>query len=366
MGKLFGYLFVFFLAQSLFADEVFRIRPFVFSEKGNQLVIGWSYHPDITNGTGIQVFRGNKAIADVQIEQKEDYFYARLPIGNCGYGNEISYQVWGMSAPEKINNIPCKHDSGSVNFSFIADTQEGPELAREFADKMLEFPADFWLHGGDLVQTGSDENDWKEFFWALEPVNSQRPMIATVGNHEYRGSKPLWSKYLLTPEAETHFDFYSGPVHIIVINSCFEDDKTLVQNQRAWIEQKLAEQARWKIVLFHHPPYSHGLAHVGLAIRREHIDLQNLYVPLFEAYKVDVVVNGHTHLFERSTKNGVEYITAGAAGGKMGWFGGSSQYTWKSEQIRTVTNFEVSHDHLRAVSVELNGHIVDNLQMEKK
>ena len=33
--------------------------------------------------------------------------------------------------------------------------------------------------------------------------------------------------------------------------------------------------------------------------------------PLFEMYDVDLVLNGHDHLYERSAKNGVDYVVTG-------------------------------------------------------
>ena len=37
---------------------------------------------------------------------------------------------------------------------------------------------------------------------------------------------------------------------------------------------------------------------------------------ILEKYKVPLVLSGHTHMYERSYKNGVHYIVAGPAGGR--------------------------------------------------
>ena len=41
------------------------------------------------------------------------------------------------------------------------------------------------------------------------------------------------------------------------------------------------------------------------------------WVPLFEQYKVDVVISGHSHVYQRGRKNDVTYIISGGAGAEL-------------------------------------------------
>ena len=65
------------------------------------------------------------------------------------------------------------------------------------------------------------------------------------------------------------------------------------------------------IVAMHHPPFASSVMNG----EPDQEILQNDYVPLFEKYGVKLVLNGHTHMYERSFKDGVHYIIAGPAGG---------------------------------------------------
>ncbi len=58
--------------------------------------------------------------------------------------------------------------------------------------------------------------------------------------------------------------------------------------------------------MFHHPPFSIGFFNSALAPKKEYVSLRQKFVPLFEKYKVDLVQNGHTHIFERAAKKGVQ------------------------------------------------------------
>ena len=65
-----------------------------------------------------------------------------------------------------------------------------------------------------------------------------------------------------------------------------------------WLEADLASTAQdWVIAFFHHPPYSDGhdsdMADDLIAVREQ-------VAPVLEAGGVDLVLNGHSHSYERS------------------------------------------------------------------
>jgi hypothetical protein len=66
-----------------------------------------------------------------------------------------------------------------------------------------------------------------------------------------------------------------------------------------WIESDLkANNKRWTVVYFHHPPYSMGTHNSDTEI--EMITMRNDIIPLLEKYHVDLVLSGHSHSNERS------------------------------------------------------------------
>lgn len=69
--------------------------------------------------------------------------------------------------------------------------------------------------------------------------------------------------------------------------------------QYKWLEQDLKQdKSKWKIVYFHHPPFTMGShnsdAELDLVAIRKNI------ARLLERYGVDLVINGHSHNYERS------------------------------------------------------------------
>jgi hypothetical protein len=66
-----------------------------------------------------------------------------------------------------------------------------------------------------------------------------------------------------------------------------------------WLQNDLANNTqKWTIVYFHHAPYTKG-SHDS-DTEDELIDMRTNIVPLLENYRVDLVLSGHSHSYERS------------------------------------------------------------------
>jgi len=232
---------------------------------------------------------------------------------------------------------------------------------------MAAFPSQAVLNGGDLVQTGTSEDDWVAFFRSMEPVGGTRVLYPAVGNHEYREdlTVPMWKHYFQYEAKDAHYSFDLGAAHIIVLNSNFEDDPSQRNSQLAWLESELAQPWQWKIVYFHHPGYSVGFFNSEEAPKKEYKYVQQLYIPLFEKYHVDLVMNGHVHLFETDLINGIHYLTVGPAGGVIGVMANKDPYKLKASYTRSIVNLEASPGHLRALSTSIDGKILDDLILTK-
>jgi predicted phosphodiesterase len=348
----------------------FEVEPYLFAHGTGHIAVGWRYTGNRipTTPVRVQTFLGSTQLNEVEAHHDGISWSAELPVAECGFGNQVSYFVPGMTQRNTIASIPCPGDHQPVRFSFIADAQEGPEFLEDIAKEISTFPGSSILSGGDLVQEGAKMQDWFDYFRALQTIGGSRVSYAAIGNHEYRSEENTnyFQNFFRLKAHDAHYSTYMGGIHLMVLNSNFEDDKTLVQPELEWLKSEIIQPAQWKIVMFHHAPYSKGIADGIAAIRKEHIVLRNLFVPLFEAYGVDVVLTGHTHIFERSVKNGIQYLVAGPAGGKMGIYGAKNPYSIHSYRERTVTHFEANDQMLRSVTLSIHGEILDDFTLHHK
>jgi len=100
---------------------------------------------------------------------------------------------------------------------------------------------------------------------------------------------------------EAYYSFDFGNAHFVVLDS-FESSRETNGTQFAWLEQDLAANTSdWLIAIWHHPPYSKGSHDSDDATHDPQlIDMRENFLPLLESHGVDLVMGGHSHLYERS------------------------------------------------------------------
>ena len=101
---------------------------------------------------------------------------------------------------------------------------------------------------------------------------------------------------------EQYYSTDFGNVHIVSLDSQLSNsDDDLRNAMRDWLiaDLQASQQQDWRIVIFHHPPYSKGENHDS-DLEKKEIDMRQTFAPIFEEYGVDAVYSGHAHNYERS------------------------------------------------------------------
>jgi hypothetical protein len=220
-----------------------------------------------------------------------------------------------------------------VAFTVICDSQSQPEVVKRVAEAMWEFRPQFALLGGDLVTTGTNKKHWTEhYFPNMDPLASRVVVYPVLGNHEQNATH--YYNYMHLPEPEYYYTFRRGQIQFFMLDS--NKDLSPSSEQYAWLDEQLAaSQARWKICMHHHPPFSsdddYGNDWKKPLTQMTFGDTNaKQLVALYDKHAVDVVWNGHIHSYERSwmlragkpvEKNGTVYMITGGAGGHLETFG---------------------------------------------
>lgn len=200
------------------------------------------------------------------------------------------------------------------SFVYFGDAQNSlkPHWSRVFRQAFTDAPrARFMLHAGDLVNRGNRDAEWGEWCDAGGWVNSMIPTIAIPGNHEYdinRVDPPpeevdkdirrlcrRWRARFEFPEngppdlLETCYYLDVQGVRIVGLNSMEDFDK-----QAQWLDGILKNNPnRWTIVTHHHPVYS-------ASVRRDNPEIREAWQPIYDKYRVDLVIAGHDHSYGRT------------------------------------------------------------------
>jgi acid phosphatase type 7 len=186
-----------------------------------------------------------------------------------------------------------------------------------------------WILLGDNAYSYGSEIEFTSYFF--QPYQAKRFMKQTViwpspGNHDYGGSLanqtshniPYFSIFSVPQAGEfggvpstvpQYYSYNINNVHFVSLDSYGLDSygldngvrfwDTLASPQISWLRQDLAANTqKWTIIYFHHPPFTMGShnsdTEPDLALIRQQV------VPIFEKYKVDMVLCGHSHTYERS------------------------------------------------------------------
>ncbi|WP_426061409.1 metallophosphoesterase [Hymenobacter sp. B1770] len=129
----------------------------------------------------------------------------------------------------------------------------------------------------------------------------------SLGNHDtYSHHGQPYLDYFSLPGNERYYDYVRGDVHFFVLNSdpSERDGTSSTSRQAQWLKaQMAASQSRWKIVYFHHPPYSSGSHGSSLGMRWP-----------FREWGASLVLAGHDHHYERLVVDGLPYFVNGLGG----------------------------------------------------
>ncbi|HYO55892.1 metallophosphoesterase [Archangium sp.] len=233
-----------------------------------------------------------------------------------------------------------------VHFTAMGDFGTGGSLQTKVL-QLLGQPSragEFLLTLGDnAYSSGTDAEFQSNMFKPMAALLRQVPLFPSPGNHEYvtNNGQPYLDNFYLPAnnpsKSERYYSFDWGPVHFVSLDSncrSFTLTDCTTALQKTWLAQDLAATSRpWKIVFFHHPPWSSGEHLSSTAMRRD-------YGPLFEQYGVDLVLTGHDHNYERTKPmkgdavapagtRGIPYLVVGSGGASLRAFPGS-QPSWSA------------------------------------
>lgn len=194
------------------------------------------------------------------------------------------------------------------------------EAARSVSDARLALYAGDLVSGGD----GEDDNEWGEWFDANDAVLGTLAIAPAPGNHEYfeefedtpQERRVLGAHWPLTfalpgngakgAEGTSYWFDYQG-VRVAVLDGTSALDLGTAQAQAAWLDGVLdgggarngagvTERGKgrpgWSIVLIHQPFHSPREDRDN-ELLREHVQ------PVLERHRVDLVLQGHDHVYAR-------------------------------------------------------------------
>ncbi|MDX1611360.1 MAG: metallophosphoesterase family protein, partial [Candidatus Thermoplasmatota archaeon] len=265
-----------------------------------------------------------------------------------------------------FTTAPAPGTPGTITITHFADhgtnhpanTRSDGEAPAENVALAASLSPDVHLVSGDTSYAEGDPVQWDLYLEMIEPLARTVPYMTVPGNHEREGTPATTGDVLgfanydarfampEPSEEERWWQTQLGRTVIIGLNSetaCAGDPGTSLapgpgvscqtsnqleaqEDQLAFLEGVLSAASQdpgvdWIVVFLHHTLWS-SAQHGSIALLQEH------YGSVFDAYGVDVVLQGHDHVYERThpirgqtaQASGTVYLTNGQ--------GGSGHYSW--------------------------------------
>ena len=302
----------------------------------------------------------------------------------------INNGLFGRSVPlTPLFEIKTPIQAG-INFRFIAfgDSGNGSNTQADLAKVFTAHKPDVVIHTGDLIYPAGELKDYLHNFYRpnAELIRSVL-FMPCLGNHDCATDmgKPLLDTFVLpengpagiTPERNYYFDF--GDARFVALDSNPREmfgEITAKKRQELvvpWVRDVLTKtSAKWKFVYYHHPFYT-GSKHPaeGAAYMKQD------FVAVFEDCGVDVVFNGHNHLYERTAPikqdkimpegQGILYIVTGAGGAERYAELTPPPYIRKHhDDDFSFTQVDLSPTRLQLKQIDQNDRVIDEYVIEKK
>ncbi|MEL6717849.1 MAG: metallophosphoesterase, partial [Bacteroidota bacterium] len=294
-------------------------------------------------------------------------------------GNGVHWSEW-------IHFKTASSEPKPLSFLYFGDAQNNlksmwSRTIRGAYSKMPE--ANFMIHAGDLINRANSDHEWGEWFYAGGWVHSSIPSIATPGNHEYyRNAERTtllskhWQPTFTLPEngpegsEETVYYVDYQDTRIISLNSIsLQISPTDSTAQVNWLKEILKKNdKKWTIVTMHYPIYSTKLG-------RDNERLRKALQPLFEKYKVDLVLQGHDHAYGRGTNlplgsktktiGGPIYVVS-VSGPKMYDVGLEEWMQRAASNTQLYQLIKIEDNKLRYEAYTVTGELYDVFELEKQ
>lgn len=305
-----------FLTFSLIASAKILMRPYLQAMDSRDCSIVVLTETDSPESIIVAFTNGNKVKYDTSQAYKFTTEKTYVHRNYLRYLTpSLEYKYWIVDNGKKLYESTFKspvNNNEPFTFGIFGDMRSGVKKHDQIVQLLAARNPHFSVYLGDLCFR-HDYSSWKDEFFIDNELKfiSKVPFSNAVGNHE--GWKPNTEAFLegVAKESNHHafYDYYYGDVHFIVISTEHRFSKGSEQYQ---FLKKVLENSKgkFKVVSMHIPAYGGG----GHGENKKLIELtKDLFVP----NKVDLVLTGHIHNYQRSFVDGIHHLIVAGGGAPL-------------------------------------------------
>ncbi len=228
----------------------------------------------------------------------EDTYYYRVGSQN---GNAYS----------AVGSFQIDHSESEVNFIYATDSQDYNETGFAEWEKLVgaayeTMPnAQFFAMGGDIVNDSHTwgDRDLDQWIYALDMPKEyfmNSVFMPVAGNHD-DWAESFTNRFAIDYQGPTqsggYYSFDYANMHFVALNTNENAWSDTFKAQLDWLKDDLAQtDQQWKVVMLHKGPISTGDHSNDGDVQQ----VRELLLPIMAEYEVDMVLQGHDHVYARS------------------------------------------------------------------
>lgn len=240
-----------------------------------------------------------------------DKYFHEISVSNLEPDTQYEYVV-GTGEDTysgKFKTAPASGSKEAIKFVYIADTQvanatDAKALGATLAEVNKTEDLDFVYLAGDTTDTAANETQWELLFnnggafpTGGEDMFGNNLVSVVQGNHD----NTSLTRHINAPgeAGSVVYSYDYGPATFIMLNletARYDADARLEQKEYLEAAVKEAkERGQWVFVGMHKSIYT-GASHITDS---DVIEARKYWAPIFTELDVDVVMQGHDHVYSR-------------------------------------------------------------------
>ncbi|MDU5418460.1 metallophosphoesterase, partial [Peptoniphilus harei] len=313
--------------------------------------------------------------------------------------------MYRFSNGDAFSEVKTFKTGGKGNFSFFAAGD--PQIGAGFEDEDekgwdktlkllpgLDSSASFLLSLGDQVNIADNERQYDAYI-NRDGFNGLT-LAPIIGNHD--SGNHAYTEHFKVPNVQDEGTTKAGSNYYYVYNNtlfiCLNTNKADFAEHKATIEKAIADNpnVKWRVVTFHQPPYTVATH----ALDKDVLNIRANLVPILKENKIDLVLNGHDHVYTRThvmdgTKpiiewkdgenkeapseyvnpKGIIYVTTNSASGSKFYNIKNEDFEYSAvknqEKVPNISNVKVTDNSIEVTTYRTSDKsIVDSFKIVKE
>jgi len=306
--------------------------PYLQAATSNSMVIRWRTDAATTSRVqfGNDANNLNQKVEDnALVTEHEIKLTGLVPRTKYFYTIGSTSSVYQGDPNNYFETTPIPGTIGKYRFGVLGDCGTNSAFQGNVRDQLTAYLENNYMNallllGDNAYSQGKDPEYQSNFFnHYKDNFLKKYPVFPTPGNHDYANDDPnrqidhkipYYDIFTMpvngesggvASENEAYYSYDYGNVHFLSLDSYGKEDRSTrlydtLGKQVQWIKADLAANKNkgWVVAYWHHPPFSLGSRNGET--ENDMIKIRENFIRILERNGVDLILCGHSHVYERT------------------------------------------------------------------